>query len=110
MVVGIYRMTELNTPKIGTELTKSSIEFIPEAHCYLKINGKRTDLTTKNSEFKKIEKDIIQEKEIRPEQIVEFKIYYHKRFIENWLIKTDSEFEFDQIWEIREKCIANLTE
>ncbi len=110
LVVGIYRMTELNTPKIGTELTKSSIEFIPEAHCYLKINGKRTDLTTKKSEFKKIEKDIIQEKEIRPEQVAEFKVRYHKRFIENWLKEANSEFEFDQIWEIREKCIANLTE
>lgn len=110
LVIGIYRMTELNTPKIGAELTKNSIEFIPEAHCYLKINGKRTDLTTKKSEFKKIEKDIIQEKEIEPEQVAKFKVEYHKKFIENWLKESNSEFEFDQIWKIREKCITNLTE
>ncbi len=110
LIIGIYRMTELNTPRIGTELTKNSIEFIPEAHCYLKINGKRTDLTTKKSEFKKIEKDIIQEKKIRPEQVAEFKVDYHKKFIESWLKETESEFEFDQIWEIREKCITNLAE
>ncbi len=110
LVIGIYRMNELNTPKIGTELTNNSIEFIPEAHCYLKINGKRTDFTTKKSEFKKIEKDIIQEKEIEPKQVAKFKVEYHKEFIKNWLKETNSEFEFEQMWRIREKCIANLAE
>ena len=96
--------------KIGTELIDKAIEFIPEAHCYLKINGKRTDLTTKESEFIKIEKNIIQEKEIEPEQVAEFKVNYHKEFIRKWLKDTNSEFDFDRIWQIREKCIENLTE
>lgn len=110
LVIGIYKMNELNTPKIGTELTKNSIEFIPEAHCYLKIKGKRTDLTTRKSEFQKIENDIIQEKKIEPEQVADFKVFYHKEFLKNWLKQTNSEFEFDEIWKIREKCIENLTE
>ena len=110
LIIGIYRMTESNTPKIGTELTENSIEFIPEAHCYIKINGKRTDLTSEQSEFKKIEKDIIQEREIEPKQVAEFKVDYHKEFIKKWLEETKSEFEFDHIWRIREKCIVNLTE
>jgi hypothetical protein len=110
LVIGIYRMTKLNTPKIGTELTDNSIDFIPEAHCYLKINDNRIDLTTNKSEFQKIEKDIIQEKEIEPEQVTKFKVDYHKEFIKNWLKVTNSEFDFDQIWKIREKCIKNLTE
>ena len=110
LVIGIYRMNEFNTPKIGTELTNNSIEYIPEAHCYLKINGNRIDLTAKKSEFKKIEKDIIQEKEIEPKQVAEFKVDYHKEFIKSWLKKTNSEFKFEQIWKIREKCIENLTE
>ncbi len=110
LVLGIYRMDQMNTPKIGKELTKNSIEFIPEAHCYLNINGKRTDLTTKRSEFQKIEKDIIQEKEIDPRYVAEFKVEYHKKFIKKWLKVNNSEFKFDQIWQIREKCILNLTE
>lgn len=110
LVIGIYRMNQLNTPKIGTELTDNSIEFIPEAHCYLRINGIRTDLTTRKSEFQKIEKEIIQEKEIEPEQVAKFKVDYHKGFVKNWLKQTNSEFEFDEIWQIREKCIENLTE
>jgi len=110
LILGVYRMNQLNTPKIGTVLTKNSIEFIPEAHCYLNINGKRTDLTTKKSEFQKIEKDIIQEKEIEPREVAEFKVEYHKKFMKKWLKDSNAEFEFDQIWQIREKCILNLTE
>jgi len=110
LIIGIYKMTELNTPKIGTELTDNSIEFVPEAHCYLKINGNRTDLTSAESEFKKIEKDIIQEKIIKPSEVGGFKVNYHKRFIENWLRETNSKLKFDRIWEVREKCIENLTE
>jgi len=110
LVIGIYRMNELNTPKIGTELTDNSIEFIPEAHCYLKIKDKRIDLTSKTSEFQKIEQDLIQEKEIEPEQVAEFKVNYHKTFIKNWLKDSNSEFDFDKIWRIREKCIENLIE
>ena len=68
-----------------TELTENSIEFIPEAHCYLKINGKRTDLTSEQSELKKIEKDIIEEREIEPKQVAEYKIDYHKKFMKSWL-------------------------
>lgn len=67
-------------------------------------------LTTKESEFKKIEKDIIQEKEIEPEQVASFKVDYHKEFIKDWLNKANLAFDFDQIWRIREKCILNLTE
>lgn len=110
LIIGIYRMTELNTPKIGTELTKNSIEFIPEAHCYLKINGSRTDLTSGKAEFKKIEEDVIEEKLIEPNQVAEFKVDYHKIFLKRWLNETKSELEFDQIWRVREKCILNLTE
>ena len=110
LVIGIYRMTESNTPKIGTELTDNSIEFIPEAHCYLKINENRIDFTSEQSEFKKIEKGIIQEKLIEPNQVANFKVDYHKKFLKDWLNETKSKFGFDQIWRIREKCIENLTE
>lgn len=93
-----------------TELTENSIEFIPEAHCYLKINGKRTDLTSEQSELKKIEKDIIEEREIEPKQVAEYKIDYHKKFMKSWLKERKLEFKFEHIWQIREKCIENLTE
>jgi len=109
LIIGIYRMSESNSPKIGTELTENSIKYIPEAHCYLKINGNRIDLTTKESEFDKIKKDILQEKEIKPNQVSKFKVDYHKNFVKRWLKETNSKFTFNEIWHIREKCIENLT-
>ena len=109
LIIGIYRMTESNTPKIGTELTENSIKFIPEAHCYLKINGNRIDLTTKEYEFNKIKKDILQEKEIEPNQVYKFKVDYHKEFVKKWMKETNSKFTFNDIWRIREKCVENLT-
>ena len=108
LIIGIYRMSESNTPQIGTELSKNGIEFIPEAHCYLKIKGKRIDLTSKKSAFEKIEKDIIEEKEIEPAQIGEFKVDYHIKFLKSWLKETKSKLGFDGLWLIREKCVKNL--
>lgn len=109
LILGIYRMTAQNTPKIGTALSDNSIDFIPEAHCYLRVNGNRVDLTTKQSNISKIEKDIIQEIEIEPQEVIEFKVEYHKKFIKQWLKETNLGFEFEQIWKIREKCIFNLS-
>ncbi len=109
LIIGIYRMTESNTPNIKTVLTENSIKFIPEAHCYLKINGNRVDLTTKESKFDTIEKEILQEIEIKPSQVSKFKVDYHKNFIKNWLKETNSKFEFNEMWRIRERCIENLT-
>ena len=108
LILGIYRMTETNTPKIGTELTENSINFIPEAHCYLQIDHKRIDITTDQSDFTKIEKDIITELEIEPEQVAEFKFDYHKQFLVSWVLENQIDQKFDEIWEIREKCIAKL--
>ncbi|MBO6606683.1 MAG: hypothetical protein JJ905_09560 [Psychroserpens sp.] len=109
LVIGIYKMTELNTPKIGSELSKNALEYIPEAHCYLIIEGKRTDLTSGRANIERIASDIIIEIRIEPDQVSEYKVDYHKAFIRNWLIESNSKLNFDQIWSIREQCIANLT-
>ena len=55
------------------------------------------------------QKDIIQEKEIEPNQVSKFKVDYHKEFVKSWLKETNSKFTFNEIWRIREKCIENLT-
>lgn len=110
LFIGIYRMNEINTPGIGTVLTAHSVDFIPEAHCYLKISGKRADLTAAASDFKKIEKELIREIEIQPVQVAEFKVDYHKKFIKKWLKEMNPGFSFDQIWQLRGQCITNLTE
>jgi hypothetical protein len=108
LIIGIYKMNESNT-NIGTILTDNDIEFIPEAHCYLKIDAVRVDCTTPKSNFAKIEKDILEEIEIEPFQVGEFKIDYHQNFIKNWLSNSKSKITFEQLWTIREQCIAFLS-
>ena len=110
LVLGIYKMNQQNTPDIGNVLLENSIDFIPEAHCYLKIENNRIDITTDNSDFEKIKRDILKELEIEPEQVAEFKIEYHKQFLTNWISDNEIYRNFNEVWEIREKCITNLTE
>lgn len=109
LILGIYKMNAQNTPNIGTIIGDSSIAFIPEAHCYLMIQGRYYDFTTQEADFSQIEKDILHEKEISPEQVVDFKVDYHRSFLKEWLIDTKSTYNLDEIWKIREQCIENLT-
>ena len=89
-------MKESNT-KIGTILSENKIDYIPEAHCYLKIDGKIVDVTSESADFDKIKSDILEEIEIEPYQAVNFKVKYHQDFIKNWLIDNNSKFSFDEI-------------
>ena len=109
LILGMYKMTEKNTPKIGTILTDNNIAFIPEAHCYLKIGDIRTDITTQNSDFTELKKDILKEIEITPEQVSTYKVQYHKKYLKNWLTETNIKYSFDELWNIREQCIVNLS-
>jgi hypothetical protein len=108
LFIGIYKMNEQNT-NIGKILSEHKIDFIPEAHCYLKMDGETVDVTSKDANFDKIKADLIHEIEIEPYQVADFKVNYHQNFIRNWLIETQSKFTFDEIWKIREKCIQKLS-
>ncbi len=110
LIIGIYRMDEKNTPKIGKVLKAHRIAYIPEAHCYLSCNNQRVDYTTINADIQTIEKDILEEIKIKPAQVVQFKIEYHQQFIKNWLEETHSSFNFQDIWKVREKCIQMLSQ
>ncbi len=109
LFIGIYKMNEQNT-KIGSILVENEIQYIPEAHCYLSINNQYIDITSKDSNIEKLRCDIIDEIEIEPFQVVDFKVNYHKEFIKKWLVENDMNFTFEKIWTIREKCIANLSQ
>jgi hypothetical protein len=109
LILSIYKMTQENTPNIGEKLSENNINYIPEAHCYLIANNERLDLTTNTSQFQKIKKDILIEQEILPNQVDKFKVEYHKNYLKNWIIDKKIDFNFEEIWNIREKCISNLT-
>lgn len=109
LYIGIFKMNEENTSKIFPLLSENQVDFIPEAHCYLKINGIPLDVTTSESFYNKIENDILEEIEIEPFQVAEFKVDYHKDFLKKWINETNQTKTFDEIWTIRENCIQKLS-
>ena len=110
LYIGIFKMNETNTPKLGDLLSNNKIKYIPEAHCYLKINQVPVDVTTVDSFYDKIKQDIDEEIEITPNQVSDFKVSYHKAFLKNWIKETNQNNTFEEIWEIREQCISKLSE
>lgn len=109
LVIGIYKMNEINT-KIGSILSDNALDFIPEAHCYLKINNSRVDCTTSTSDFSRIEKDLLKEIDIEPFQVGQYKIDYHQDYTKKWLLNSNITISFNQFWNIREQCISFLSQ
>ena len=109
LIVGLFRMNKINTPEISATLLQNNLEFIPEAHCYLKIENLILDLTKINSKPTDFLYDLIEEIEISPEQITEYKVNYHKNYLVTWLDNNKQiNLSLNDIWKIREQCIQDL--
>lgn len=110
LICGIFEMSADNSSGVKKTLNAYNIHSIPEAHCYLYINGQKYDFT--KTEFPtKMNLDILVEKEISTENITTEKTYFHKEYLQYWLAKKSHlNLSFDQIWHIREECIAELSQ
>ncbi|WP_068590891.1 hypothetical protein [Cochleicola gelatinilyticus] len=110
LVLALYRMTEANTPGIAPILSQHALSHLPEAHCYLKIGGVVVDITSEETNFKKLQKDLISELLIAPYQVSAFKIDYHQSYLHTWLASEATHpYSFKELWAIRELCIQQLT-
>ena len=85
LILGLFRMNKKNTPEISATLMQNDLEFIPEAHCYLKFEEQIIDLTKINSKPTDFLDDLIEEIEISPDQITDYKVNYHKNYLVTWL-------------------------
>ena len=102
-------MNKVNTPEISKTLQRNQLEYIPEAHCYLKYEDQILDQTKINSKATAFLEYLIEEIEISPEQITDFKVNYHKSYLANWLAKNKQiNLSINDIWKIREQCIQDL--
>ena len=110
LIMGIYAMNEVNTPGIGDHINQLGLEFIPEAHCYLQIEGIRVDYTSPNSSMRRIKEDILYEENIQPSQAAIYKVDQHKKFVKEWIERTGLSLSFQEVWAARERCIASLTQ
>jgi hypothetical protein len=112
LVLGIYEMTEQNTPGVGTVLAKYGLTMLPEAHCYLRMAGKRIDVT--RAAYRGLTEpiaDFLHEEEIDPTQITNYKNEIHKQHLSRWIINHGGlgGRSIADIWKIREECIATLS-
>jgi len=111
LTLGIYHMHERNTPGAGPILTRYKLPFLPEAHCYLTYEAKRIDITRSGTEPTEPIRDFLHEETLLPDQIGEYKVKLHKEFLRRWLAENDANgYSFEQLWNIREACIAVLTQ
>ena len=103
--LGIYLMKESNTPGVGTILSASKLESVPEAHCYLSHNGNRVDLTRFGFEAEESISGFLFERTIMPSDIGEIKRQLHKQYI----LDNFGTIEANRIWHVREECISSLS-
>lgn len=108
LVIGIYKMDENNT-KIGSILSENKLNYLPEAHCYLKILGETVDVTSSHVAFEKIKNAIVQEIIIEPYQVADYKVAVHKDYLKKWRLENEIPFTFEELWSIRERCIEHLS-
>lgn len=103
LILGIFRMNGDNTPKIKSVLETYNLDYIPEAHNYLKFKNQILDFTKKNSSDIDFIDDLLEEIQIQPHQINQFKIGFHKNYLKNCLLQNpEIPYSLDELWKIRE--------
>lgn len=108
LMVGIFLMNRDFHPKVKAVLDKYNLEHIPEAHSFLRFQGQRFDFTSTKSELSKFEPFLVREQRCESQQLIDWKPMIHKHYIESWLKRKNLPFSPDEIWKIREECIAAM--
>jgi hypothetical protein len=106
LTVGIYEMSEQNTPGVGQVLSNASLLSIPEAHCYLTVDGARFDFTGLASGSASPFESLLAEHVVAPGDLPHIKPRLHKEAVAVWAAANG--MAADDVWAIREACIAAL--
>lgn len=109
LTLGIYEMTDRNTPGVGSVLASHGLSALPEAHCYLTAAGERFDFTGADDGGAPIER-FLREEPIDPAQIGAYKARRHRAFLAEWIDSRGLERDLEEVWEIRERCIEALSD
>ncbi len=110
LMIGIYPMNAANTPDASKVLQAYTLSYLPEAHCYLRHENQVFDYTKSEPLAIDFDHDLMEELEVLPSQVGEFKVNFHKAFIKKWLLDNACAYSFEALWTIREKCISSLTD
>jgi hypothetical protein len=107
LMIGIYEMSEDNTPGVGSVLSAASITSIPEAHCYLSVQGDRLDFTGLAPGTLSPFTALIAESVVSPPDLTETKSRLHRQALDAWARAHGTTAEL--AWATREACIAALS-
>lgn len=111
LMTGIYKMNAVNTVPVSTVLSRYNLDYIPEAHCYLKYGDTVLDFTKNSNKPFDFLPDLLEEHEISPGQITDYKVNYHKQFLIKWLLDNPHiPYNAEELWTIREMCIRALSD
>jgi len=108
LLLVLYKMNEENTPGVGKVLEEKGMEYMPEAHTVVEIDAIIHDITFPNSDFTALAPDVLEVREIQGTQAGAWKKNYHQQWIKSWLGAEQADNTFQDIWQIREACIAAL--
>lgn len=107
LMLGIFAMHAQNTPAVQHILSQHALDYIPEAHCYLRIHGEVLDITQPVPIC--FEPDLLQEQPIQAADVATVKVQLHQHFISEWVRQQPQLLHTPEaIWHIRELCIAAL--
>lgn len=111
LALGIFDMTEANTPGVGRVLAAHGLEAVPEAHCYLRYAGHRVDVTRSGTTPREGIARFHREWAIAPAQIGAHKVALHRHYLREWLDdRPHLALSLDELWQIREECILALAD
>ena len=108
LVLGLYEMSEKNTPGVGGVLEAAGIDAIPEAHCYLTYQGRRFDFTGLAPGHTSPFDTLIEERTVSPSEVTSVKAAFHGDALAKWA--RSRHVDLEHAWKIREECIRLLAD
>jgi hypothetical protein len=107
LTVGVYEMTEANTPGVGAVLQAAAYTSIPEAHCYLTVDHQRWDFTGLPRGTESPFQALMEEHFLLPESVWARKRKLHQQALGRWAERVG--VSPIDAWAVREACIAALS-
>jgi hypothetical protein len=107
LTLGLYEMSEHNTPGVGMVLQAAALQSVPEVHCYLTWQGRRYDFTGLPRGSSSPFESLTEEKPVLPEDLPTAKVQFHRYAMVHWAQERGVDPEL--AWNVRERCMEALS-
>lgn len=108
LTLGIYAMSEFNTPGIGEILGAASVSSIPQAYCYLTVDNQRLDFTGPPQVSGSPLRSLTAEFFLTPDKLAERMAPLQQQALAQWA--TQQGMSFEAAWALRQACFAVLSD